>query len=235
MSNNPFRFKQFTVQQDKCAMKVGTDGVLLGAWAKCKNSTRVLDIGTGTGLIALMLAQRCPATIDALEIDGNAAQQARQNFKNSPWGNRLNAIHVDARFFQPAERYDLIVSNPPFFENNHKIEQQGRRLARTGVSLKHKTIIDLADEWLVEEGRLAIICPASSFELIEEYARQKHMRLTSQVNVRGNPNTEIVRCLLEFSLKPNRKEISELVIEEERHHFTDEYSKLTKAFYLNML
>lgn len=214
-------------------MKVGTDGVLLGAWADCENANWILDIGSGTGLVALMLAQRCDANVDAVEIDLAAARQAKQNFQNSPWGNRLNVFYTDANNFQPTFPYDLIVSNPPFFKNKGQIKKPERSLARTGESLSHEKVIDFASEWLHESGKLAMICPAGSFQQIEKHAHTRQMYLTTQLNVRGNPDSEIVRCLVEFSFNPKKLQVSELVIETKRHVYTAEYKHLTRGFYLN--
>ena len=120
MPNDYFKFKQFTIHQDKCAMKVGTDGVLLGAWAECANAKGILDIGTGTGLIALMIAQRSNAKIDAVEIDETASKQAKENIKKSLWNDRIEILNISFQDFSKStnEKYDLIVSNPPYFQNS---------------------------------------------------------------------------------------------------------------------
>ena len=129
MSQPFFQFKQFTVWHDKCAMKVGTDGVLLGAWTPVESSARILDIGTGTGLVALMLAQRCSASVIALEIDGTAAQQAAENITRSPWGSRIEVVCQDFRLYSNKNnslKYDTIVSNPPYFTDSLKCPDSQR-------------------------------------------------------------------------------------------------------------
>jgi len=156
-----FKFKQFSINQDKTAMKVGTDGVLLGAWTPTNhNPFSILDIGTGTGLIALMLAQRTTAEqIDALEIDEDAYEQAVDNFENSPWSDRLFCFHagLDEFIEEPEDEYDLIVSNPPFYSEDYKTENEQRDLARFQDALPFEDLVEAADLLLSENGILAVI------------------------------------------------------------------------------
>jgi tRNA1Val (adenine37-N6)-methyltransferase len=158
-----FQFKKFTVQQDKTAMKVGTDGVLLGAWAPIDNHPNtILDIGAGTGLIALMLAQRSNAQqIDALEIDEDAYEQATDNFENSPWNDRLFCFHAGLDEFveDPEDEYDLIVSNPPFYTEDYKSEDASRDLARFEEAMPFEELVEAADLLLSEKGVFAVIIP----------------------------------------------------------------------------
>lgn len=150
MSESSFQFKEFTVFHDKCAMKVGTDGVLLGAWTECDNCKDMLDIGTGCGLIALMLAQKSAAFIDAIEIDNTAAIQAADNFKNSKWSNRLTIIHKSLQVHanSTSKKYDLIVSNPPFFENSLKTPLASRNIARHNEHLLTKIFSNFHPNYL---------------------------------------------------------------------------------------
>jgi tRNA1Val (adenine37-N6)-methyltransferase len=234
-----FTFKQFTVQQDRCAMKIGTDGVLLGAWAPILNNPNaILDIGTGTGIIALMLAQRSQALqIDALEIDEKAYEQATDNFENSPWNDRLYCFHagLDEFIEEPEDEYDLIVSNPPFYTENFKSDNEARDLARFADAMPFEDLMEAAALLLSENGIFAVIIPfkeeASFIALAEEYELHP-IKIT---RVKGTPTSEAKRSLLAFK----RFELpvllaDELIIETARHQYTPEYIKLTKDFYLKM-
>ncbi|MBB4800568.1 tRNA1Val (adenine37-N6)-methyltransferase [Flavobacterium nitrogenifigens] len=234
-----FSFKQFSIKQEKTAMKVGTDGVLLGAWAPIShNPFSVLDIGAGTGVIALMLAQRSNAEqIDALEIDEDAYEQAVENFETSPWGDRLFCFHagLDEFIEEPEDEYDLIVSNPPFYSEDYKTENEQRDLARFQDAMPFEEIAEAADLLLSENGILAIIIPFKEEEKFTALAKEFELYPIKITRVKGTPTSEIKRSLLAFS----RKEVSEiatdeLVIEIERHVYTPEYIELTKDFYLKM-
>ncbi|KAF2516089.1 tRNA1(Val) (adenine(37)-N6)-methyltransferase [Flavobacterium foetidum] len=234
-----FQFKQFFVKQDKTAMKVGTDGVLLGAWAPIHhNPFSVLDIGAGTGIIALMLAQRSYAEqIDALEIDEDAYEQAVENFEASPWGDRLFCFHagLDEFIDEPEDEYDLIVTNPPFYAEDYKTDNEQRDLARFQDAMPFEEIIEAADLLLSENGILAVIIPFKEEEKFIALAKEFELYPLKITRVKGNPKTEIKRSLLAFS----RNEVSEIVIDEltieiDRHVYTPEYIELTKDFYLKM-
>ena len=234
-----FKFKQFSINQDKTAMKVGTDGVLLGAWTPTNhNPFSILDIGTGTGLIALMLAQRTTAEqIDALEIDEDAYEQAVDNFENSPWSDRLFCFHagLDEFIEEPEDEYDLIVSNPPFYSEDYKTENEQRDLARFQDALPFEDLVEAADLLLSENGILAVIIPYKEESRFIALAKDFELFPIKITRVKGTPNTEIKRSLLAFS----RLEITdiltdELVIETDRHLYTTEYISLTKDFYLKM-
>ena len=234
-----FQFKQFSLEQDQCAMKIGTDGVLLGAWAPIlHNPFSVLDIGTGTGIIALMLAQRSNATqIDALEIEENAYEQATDNFENSPWNDRLFCFHagLDEFMDEPEDEYDLIVSNPPFYTEDYKTNNEQRDLARFQDALPFEDLIEAADLLLSENGVLAVIIPFKEEERFLALANEFKLYPIQITHVKGTPTTEIKRSLL--ALSRNNIEtptINELVIEIGRHEYTPEYIALTKEFYLKM-
>ena len=244
-----FKFKQFSVQQDKTAMKVGTDGVLLGAWAPIEhNPFSVLDIGAGTGIIALMLAQRTSADhsslkgeqaqqIDALEIDENAYEQAVDNFENSPWSDRLFCFHagLDEFMDEPDDEYDLIVSNPPFYSEDYKTENESRDLARFQDALPFEDLVEAADLLLSENGILAVIIPYKEEQKFIGLANDFDLFPIKITRVKGTPTTEIKRSLLAFSRnKPAQILSDELVIETARHIYTPEYITLTKDFYLKM-
>ncbi|MDQ1163837.1 tRNA1Val (adenine37-N6)-methyltransferase [Flavobacterium sp. SORGH_AS 622] len=232
-----FSFKQFTINQDRCAMKVGTDGVLLGAWAPINhNPFSILDIGAGTGIIALMLAQRTHAEqIDALEIDEDAYEQAVENFESSPWGDRLFCFHagLDEFIEEPEDEYDLIVSNPPFYAENYKTENEQRDLARFQDAMPFEEIVEAADLLLSENGILAIIIPFKEEEKFIALAKETELYPIKITRVKGTPKSEIKRSLLAFSRNEvSTIEIDELVIEIDRHVYTPEYIELTKDFYL---
>jgi tRNA1Val (adenine37-N6)-methyltransferase len=234
-----FSFKQFSVEQDRCAMKVGTDAVVLGAWCPIDNNPfSILDIGTGTGVIALMLAQRSSAEqIDALEIDEDAYEQAVENFENSPWSDRLFCFHAGLDEFvdEPEEEYDLIVSNPPFYSENYKTENSQRDLARFQDALPFEDLIDAADLLLSEDGIFSVIIPYKEEERFINLCSNVELFPVKITRVKGSYTTPVVRSLLAFK----RYELSvmtadELVIEIARHVYTQEYIDLTKDFYLKM-
>lgn len=233
-----FRFKQFSIQQDQCAMKVGTDGVLLGAWTPTKhNPQSVLDIGTGTGLIALMLAQRTNASqIDAIEIDEAAFEQAVANFEASPWGDRLYCFHagLDELIEDPEDEYDLIVSNPPFFDNSYLSGNPQRDQARSRLSLEFGDLVEAADLLLSENGVLSVILPYTDSEEFIALAAASGLFPFKITNVRGQAGSKIKRSLMAFSRVERNPERGELIIELARHQYTDEYTELTKDFYLKL-
>ena len=234
-----FSFKKFSVQHDKTAMKIGTDGVLLGAWAPVNhNPESVLDIGTGTGIIALMIAQRSTAIqIDALEIDEDAYEQATDNFENSPWNDRLYCFHAGLDEFveEPEDEYDLIISNPPFYSEDYKSDNEQRDLARFQDAMPFEDLIEAADLLLSEFGIFSVIIPFKEEETFISLAAEYELFPFKITRVKGNSTSEIKRSLLAFSrIEKSTIEIDELVIEIARHEYTPEYITLTKDFYLKM-
>ncbi len=239
ISSKMFSFKQFTVHQDHCAMKVGTDGVLLGAWAPVfHNPFSVLDIGAGTGLLSLMLAQRCSAEqIDAVEIDGDAYEQCVENFEASNWNDRLFCYHapVDAftdEMFEEEEEYDLIVSNPPFYSENFTSGDQKRDQARFQESLPFEELIECAQALLSDNGVFAVIIPFKEEARFTALAASVNLFPFKITHVKGTPLTEIKRSLIAFSRLEQVAVTDELIIEEGRHEYTEAYRNLTKDFYL---
>lgn len=237
-----FQFKQFNIHQDKCAMKVGTDGVLLGAWTPINNQPfSVLDIGAGTGLIALMLAQRTNAgLIDALEVEDNAYEQAVENFENSPWGDRLFCYHAGLDEFtdemQDEEKYDLIVSNPPFYSEDYTSGNTERDKARFSFAMPFEELVESASLLLNREyGVFAVVIPYKEEENFIKIAQGFSLHPYKVTRVKGAPETEIKRSLIAFQFqKPDTIIEDELVIETARHQYTPEYTALTKDFYLKM-
>lgn len=221
-------------------MNVGTDGVLLGAWAPIDHKPySVLDIGAGTGLIALMLAQRSRAEqIDAIEIDENAFEQCVDNFENSPWNDRLFCFHASLDDFMDDledEAYDLIVSNPPFYSEDYKTENESRDLARFQDALPFEDLIEAASILLSENGIFSVIIPYKEETKFISVAKENNLFPFKITRVKGTPTTEIKRSLMAFSLtEATDFPIDELVIETARHQYTEDYIALTKDFYLKM-
>lgn len=238
MSEQPFRFKQFSIQQDQCAMKIGTDGVLLGAWAAIEHAPfSILDIGAGTGVISLMLAQRCNAeTIEAIEIDDKAYEQCVENFEASDWSDRLFCYHASVQEFahEIDDTYDLIVSNPPFYSEDYKTENKSRDIARFQDSMPFEHLIKCVSKLLSENGRFCTIIPFKEENRLKNMAKKQNLYANKIVRVKGTPTSSIKRSLMEFSFHEKRIEISELAIEMERHAYTKDYINLTKDFYLNL-
>nr|WP_294939383.1 methyltransferase [uncultured Flavobacterium sp.] len=233
-----FNFKQFSVAQDRCAMKVGTDGVLLGAWTPLINNPyNILDIGAGTGVITLMLAQRSHAEqIDAIEIDDEAYEQATDNFENSPWNDRLYCYHAGLDEFvdEMEEEYDLIVSNPPFYTDEYKSENSQRDLARFADAMPFEELAEAASVLLSDNGIFAVIIPFKEEEHFIRLAKENELYPLKITRVKGTPTTEIKRSLLAFSRIQQDAITDELVIETARHQYTPEYIELTKDFYLKL-
>jgi tRNA1Val (adenine37-N6)-methyltransferase len=234
-----FQFKQFSVQQDKCAMKVGTDAVLLGAWCPINNNPfSILDIGAGTGIVSLMLAQRTNAEqIDAIEIDEHAYEQCVENFEASPWPYRLFCFHAGLDEFvdEPEDEYDIIISNPPFYSENYKTDNDSRDLARFQEALPFEELVEAADLLLSENGLFAVIIPYKEEQRFIDLCAQVELFPVKITRVKGSHTTPIVRSLLAFKrYELSVLEADELVIEINRHEYTDDYTELTKEFYLKM-
>ena len=235
MPNPYFAFKQFTIHHDRCAMKVGTDGVLLGAWTDIRHARRILDIGTGTGLIALMLAQRCPeASITAIDIDAEAVSQAQENIQNSPWKERVEAYLQDIRTYQPQTLFDTIVSNPPYFINSLKCPDNQRNTARHTDTLDMHALLYQASQLLTPDGHFSIVLPAEQTNELVEAAERVGLHPSRHTAVITRPGLAPKRTLMEFGRSKQAFHTDELVIELERHVYSEEYITLTKDFYLKM-
>lgn len=230
-----FRFKQFAVKNDLTAMKVGTDGVLLGAWCPVEQSGRVLDVGTGCGVIALMIAQRSSRTvIDAIDIDHDAIEEASYNFTNSPWAERLTAVEGDFNKMAPERCYDLIVSNPPFFTNGVLPTGDARTIARHTGSLTYRQLIGGAMRLMTDDGTLALISPTDAEGDITEaatFASLPVRRLTRVIPVEGAIPKRTLWLLSRCDI-PYRED--SMTIARRDGSFTAEYIALTGAFYLKM-
>jgi tRNA1Val (adenine37-N6)-methyltransferase len=230
-----FHFRHFSVWQQHSAMKVGTDGVLLGAWVNVEHAYDILDAGTGTGLIALMLAQRTGgiAHIDAVEIDGGAAIDARENFSRSNWRNQIVLYPVPLQQFLPTRAYHLIVSNPPFFNQSLSSPKHHRNIARHTETLRHEELLDFANRWLTPSGRLAVILPTQSAKAFRIAAAARGLFPLRTTRVKTAPHKPAARWLMEFSRMALPEEIQELMLTGQDGRPTPEYHRLTQDFYLS--
>ena len=234
--NTGFQFKQFFVSHDLSSMKVGTDGVLLGSWTPISNQPlRILDVGTGSGLIALMLAQRCPdALIDAIDIDEASCRQAQDNFDTSPWAERLHAAHSSLQQWQGRE-YDLIVSNPPFFVDSLKAPDAARCAARHNDTLPFTTLIAESAKLLKHEGTLAVIVPCEAEETLQTLAAAAGLQCTHRCHVHPKPGRAAKRVMIAWTniLSTDFTERAEnITLEDDHGGRSPEYQQLTKDFYL---
>ncbi|MFH6767717.1 methyltransferase [Gaetbulibacter aquiaggeris] len=219
-------------------MKIGTDAVLLGAWTSLQNKpSSILDIGAGTGVLALILAQRSKAElIDAIEIDDDAYEQCVENFENAPWSDRLFCYHASLDEFSDEieETYDLIISNPPFYSENYKTSSNQRDTARFSEALPFDQLLKSVSKLLSENGSFSVIIPFKEEQSFIVLASNFNLFPSKICHVKGHPNSEIKRSLLEFSFSESNVQIEDLIIETERHQYTQKYMNLTKDFYLKM-
>ncbi|MDR1813435.1 MAG: methyltransferase [Tannerella sp.] len=239
MSNNFFRFKQFIVRQDRCAMKVGVDGVLIGAWAgeQLDDPLRILDVGAGTGLIALMMAQRFEnALIDAVEIDEEACNQAKENILESPFKGRIDVYCESITNFKPDYRYDLIVSNPPYFRQSLKCPDNKRTAARHDDSLPLPVLIEYSRKSLSINGLISLIIPTELHESIKGIAEANSLCISRQMDVITVEGNQPKRIMLELSHQNGEllcaDNVRSLTLETKDHIKTSQYQELTKHFYL---
>ena len=236
MPNQEFVFKQFKILQDKCAMKVGTDAVLLGSWINCPNAKTILDIGTGTGIIALMLAQKIGAKIDAIDIDENAFIQANENVNSSKWHDRIQIFHTSLQHFanRSNNKYDLIVSNPPYFVDSSKASEESRTNARHTDQLPYTDLLNGVLKLLNPLGRFYVILPTKESEQFCSLAAENKLYLTKLTRVITRTDKPEKRLLMRFEF--TKKEFSEdsiIIEQDERHSYTNEYRELTKDYYLH--
>jgi tRNA1Val (adenine37-N6)-methyltransferase len=233
MAGNYFSFKQFTIFQETAAFKVGTDGVLLGATADINGAMRILDIGTGTGLIALMLAQRCDAKIVAIEPDYDSFIQCCENVSRSRWKERIKVEQTALQNFIHAYKFDLIITNPPFFTDSLKNPDPRKSASRHNDTLSNKELLEGASRLMAEGGRLQVILPYAEGNIFIAEASDYGLYCNSILKIRPLPTSEIRRMILSFSRQKSRPAEKFLTIEQgSRHDFTEEYINLTKEFYL---
>jgi tRNA1Val (adenine37-N6)-methyltransferase len=235
MSNSYFRFKQFTIEQDRCAMKVSTDACIQGAWTPIATDAKhVLDIGAGTGLLSLMIAQRAPqVSIDALEMDAETAAQASDNAAASAFADRIHVTQVDATKWQPAMSYDLIICNPPFFQNALKGPDAARNQARHSGALDMPALIELT-QCLAPNGIASFLWPRAEHDIFVEKANAAGLYLIAQLNIRHLVRSVVSRVVGIYSRMPSSPVIENLVIKDETDNYTEQFIKLLSPFYLNL-
>ncbi|HGO5815924.1 TPA: tRNA1(Val) (adenine(37)-N6)-methyltransferase [Mannheimia haemolytica] len=233
--SNGFQFKQFFIRHDNCAMKVNTDGILLGAVAHIENCRQVLDLGTGSGLIAIMLAQRTAENchITALEVEPNAYLQAVENAQNSAYCNRITVIQGDVMTQQFAQKFDLIVSNPPYFQDSLAARTQERDLARSVISSSHLDWLLQAKKWLAENGRISLILPTTAAEKLITQSQPLGLHCIEQWQIFTKAGKTAKRSIVSFGLHPQQCEQRALAIYDFNNQYTPEFKTLTQDFYLN--
>ena len=236
MSNSYFRFKQFTIEQEDCAMKVGTDGCLLGGWFDCTASQRILDIGCGSGLIAIMAAQRCGATITGIEIEQKAAGQAARNVNNSPWNDRIRIINCDILQYTPQDAFDTIVSNPPYFVNSLKCDETSRTLARHNDTLNCENFFKKAASLLSTHGKISIVIPTDILEDWKDAAALNGFSLSRATFVKTTPRKMPKRVLADFIRAYTCDTRTEtLILEDEPGVYSKAAQEILRDFYLKIL
>ncbi|HMN88440.1 MAG TPA: methyltransferase [Saprospiraceae bacterium] len=234
----PFLFKQFAIHQDRCTMKVGTDGVLLGAWVDVSGVGTALDIGAGSGVIAIMLGQRASeAHIHAVEIEREAFDQAQANMRQAPWSDRLAIFHTAIQDYaaQHSGKYDLIVSNPPFFSGGTFSHQADRNSVRHTVKLPHGDLLAAVRTLLHAEGRFGVVLPYIEGLRFQELARSYKLYASRILEVRPKQEKPVERLLMQFEKQERQPQLEELVIQHDSpNEWTEAYRALTGAFYLYM-
>ena len=241
MSNSFFQFKQFIIHQDRCAMKVTTDACLFGAWMaadiqQTQNSKTLLDIGTGTGLLTLMIAQKnLHLDIDAIEIDSAAAEQSKENRNASTWKNRVNVIHDDVRSFKPVKKYDLIISNPPFYENELQSGNKQRDTAHHSKHLTMDNLLQIIKLNLVEDGNFYLLLPYKRKDEIEKLVVDNNLTIVKKICIRQSVNHDYFRIIIKGGLKNSPvKEEKEISIRDNEQKYTNDFIGLLKDYYLHL-
>lgn len=239
MPNSFFTFKQFTINQDACAMKVCTDACLFGAWFAGKISFpgKILDIGSGTGLLMLMLAQKQDQEIHGIEIDSAAYGQLEENIGGSPWKDRLKVLNGDARSFSFPDKYDFILTNPPFYEGDLLSGTKAKDLAKHSQELTLSALIDIIDANLGSEGAFGVLLPYHRMEYFEGLAKNREFFLQQRVLVKQTPRHDFFRVILHFSRKesPSGNETTDdklITIKNEQNAYSDIFVALLKDYYL---
>jgi tRNA1Val (adenine37-N6)-methyltransferase len=244
MSNSYFQFKQFTIHQDRCAMKVTTDGCLFGAWAAERVGSRelgvgsLLDIGTGTGLLTLMIAQKNPEVdVDAIEIDEDTAKQATENIAASPWNEKIKVHHADAKIFSYSKKYDCIISNPPFYENELKADVSKKNIAHHDEGLLLPELLSIIKNNLKADGQFYLLLPYKRNDEIRRLVIENELEITELVFVRQTVTHDFFRILLSGKLKGEtltETKIHEIAIKDEEQQYSPAFVSLLKDYYLHL-
>ena len=231
-----FQFKQFTVEDDRSSMKVGTDAVLLGSWACPENRLYTLEIGCGSGLISLMLAQKMKGFITAIDIDKDSAEQAHQNFMASKWNNKLESIHTSLQQFlkQSYKKFDIIISNPPFFNNSLNSPYKNRTLSKHTNTLSYPELVKGIKKLLKQDGIVYIILPYEESKEFIFLMRKADFCLSKECLVIPKENKEANRILMEFSYKDSELTSEKLYIRNKDNSYTEKYKQLCKDYYVNL-
>ena len=240
LPNHYFQFKQFKVEQEKSSMKVCTDSCLFGAWIadkferKCVDAKNILDIGSGTGLLSLIIAQKFAGTIDAIEINVSSYLQTKENFIKSPWNARLRVFHGDIKNLNSPVKYDFIISNPPFFENDLKSPDQNKNEAKHRGSLSLEALLQSIKNNLTVHGRFALLLPYHRIQYFKDLAREKDFYLSEELLVKQTPNHPYFRGILLFVTKPTFTISNELIIKDKRGNYTQSFQLLLRDYYLDL-
>ncbi|HSZ24831.1 MAG TPA: methyltransferase [Cytophagaceae bacterium] len=235
MANNYFQFKQFRIDQDNTSMKVCTDSCVFGAWIKPQDATYMLDIGAGTGLLSLMLAQRSKAFIDAVEIDEDAAKQAVQNIQRSPWSEKITVYHKSIQSFAKhgEKKYDLIISNPPFYTNYLKSEDAKTNIALHNTSLSTEELLQAVTALLVPKGRFIVLLPSYEAELLREVALDFNLYTDTIVKIKDHERANAIREITVFSYTLEFPKVEELILKK-GETYSEDFVTLLKDYYLNL-
>lgn len=232
-----FRFRQFSVEDDQSSMRVGTDAVILGAWINPENSYDILEIGTGCGVIALMMAQKCNAAITAIDIDEDSAHQASENFRSCAWNERMTALHCSFQEFAKlyGKSFDLIITNPPFFRNSLRSPLKSRNIARHDDELNTHDLLSAVTRVLRSQGKFSLILPAGDATSFQAEAETHNLFLSRQLLVLSKPGMKPKRIAMEFVFSPPGLVVTEvMIIRRTDNSFTDAYRELTRDFYIEL-
>lgn len=231
-SPSAFQFQKFAIKQEHCAMKIGIDSVLLGAWCPIDNASTILDVGTGTGILSLMLAQRTSSHIDAIEIEKDAFQEANENISNSIYSQKISVFHCALQEFKTKSSYDLIISNPPYYNGTLLSENKNRNLARHQTSLNYDEFIKFCADLLSPTGRLVFILPTLASTEISVLAEKYRLSIKNKTYVYGKQGKEAKRCLFILQKTPCHSEESRITIRNNYNRYSKEFQELTRDFYL---